>query len=582
MDIYGVLALLGGLAFFLYGMHNMSSGLTKLAGGKLESVLGKMTSNKYKSLALGAVATAAIQSSSALTVILVGLVNSSILSFQQSVGIIMGSNIGTTITAWILSLVGIENDNIFVKMLKPDNFSMVFAVIGIIMIMNCKRSKNKTIGETLLSFAVLMYGMRMMGDAVEPLADMPQFQEILVMFSNPILGVIVGAVFTAVIQSSSASVGILQAFALTGTVTYSTAIPIIMGQNIGTCVTAVISSVGANTSAKRVAAVHVTFNLIGTTIFLILYYIAMVTLKPAFLGDAISVMDIAIYHSVFNIATTIILLPFTSLLEKIACKVIKDEKAKDQVVMLDERIIRSPAIAIAECEARTSEMGELAQDTFGMSLDILKKFDTKKVSELLEKENGLDDYEDKLGSFLVKLSCAQLSGAQSRQVTKCLHSISDFERIGDHSRNLMETAQEMFEKNVVFSKDALGDIDIINTAVTDIVKMTVDAFKNNDLEICKHIEPLEEVVDELVSEAKSRHIARLQSSECTIEIGFLYSEYLTSMERVSDHCSNIAVCLLELASNSLDTHGYIEKIQNDPEFRNLVNVYRSKYKKYSK
>ncbi len=581
MDLFGVLALLGGLAFFLYGMQNMSSGLTKLAGGQLESVLGKMTSNTYNSLALGAVATAAIQSSSALTVILVGLVNSSILSFKQSIGIIMGSNIGTTITAWILSLVGLENDNLFVKMLKPVNFSMVFALVGILLIMNAKRSKNQTIGETLVSFAVLMYGMKMMGDAVEPLAEMPEFQNVLLLFSNPILGVIIGAVFTAVIQSSSASVGILQAFALTGAITYSTAIPIIMGQNIGTCVTAVISSIGANTSAKRVAAVHVTFNLIGTTVFLILYYIISVTLKPVILGEVMNVMDIAIYHSVFNIATTVMLLPFTGMLQKIACMVIKDDKPSEKSVMIDERLLLSPAIAVAECNARTVEMAHIAKENFALSMSIIKKYDAKKSSELTKKEHDLDGYEDALGTFLVKLSCLKLTGGQSREITKCLHSIGDFERIGDHSMNIMETAQSLFEKNLSFSKDALGDIDVVNRAVSEILDITIDAFEKNDLDRCKYVEPLEQVIDELVSEAKSRHIARLQNGGCTIELGFLFSEYLTSMERISDHCSNVAIGQIELAKSSLDMHSHNEKIQNEPEFRELIDSFRKKYKKFN-
>ncbi|MGE4353789.1 MAG: Na/Pi cotransporter family protein [Oscillospiraceae bacterium] len=577
MDIFSVITLFGGLSFFLYGMHIMSSSLTKLTGGNLERILKKMTSNTFNSLFLGAAVTATIQSSSALTVILVGLVNSGIFTLQQSIGVIMGSNIGTTVTAWILSLTGIEGDNIFIKFLKPDNFSLVFALIGIIMIMGSKKPKRRDLGEVLVAFAILMYGMKLMSSAVKPLAQIPEFTNALLLFSNPIFGVLVGALFTAIIQSSSASVGILQALALTGAVSYGTAIPIIMGQNIGTCVTAVISSVGVSRNAKRVAAVHVSFNIIGTIIFLTLFYILHYIFNFTFIDQPIGIAGIAFFHSIFNIATTILLLPFTKQLEQLACRIVPDRPGDDKVIMLDERLLRSPSFAVAECNNRVFDMADIAHKAILSSIDLFNKYDAKLADSILEGEDMLDKYEDALGTFLVKLSCEPLSATDSQEVSKCLHTIGDFERIGDHAKNIVEVSQEMHDKRITFSEDALSDLDVITDALREVIAITVTSFKGYDLELAKQVEPLEDVIDELIDEAKSRHIARLQHSACTIELGFIFTDYLTNIERISDHCSNVAVCLLEVSSSAFDTHSYIYNMKDQPRFKQLFSQYRDKY-----
>lgn len=577
MTIYNFITLIGGLAFFLYGMHVMSTSLTKLTGGKLERVLKTMTSSTLRSLALGAGVTAAIQSSSALTVMLVGLVNSGIFTLRQSIGIIMGSNIGTTITAWILSLTGIEGDSFFIKFMKPDNFSLVFAFVGMVMIMNSKKTKHNDIGEVLVAFAILMYGMKLMSSSVSTLADMPEFANALLLFSNPVLGVIAGALFTAVIQSSSASVGILQAFALTGVVSYGTAIPIIMGQNIGTCVTALISSMGVNTNAKRVAAVHISFNVIGTLICLTVFYSLHFLLNFAFINEAIGITDIAICHTVFNLCTTAILCPFTKQLETLACRLVPD-RGDDKAIMIDERLLTSPSFAVSECNDKVIDMANIAKTTVLSSIDLLNNYDLALAEEILAEEKLLDEYEDTLGTYLVKLSGKALSTDDSHCVSKCLHTIGDLERIGDHARNLVEVVQEMNDKRIIFSDGALEDIIVINHAVTEVLTMAVETVVTSNLELAKRVEPLEDVIDELIDEAKSRHIARLQQSDCTIELGFVFSDYLTNMERISDHCSNIAVCQLELASATFGTHNYIFNVKDQPEFKEAFAAYRKKYK----
>ena len=578
MNIFNLFTMCGGLAFFLYGMHIMTKGLTKIAGGKLERTLKKMTSNPLNSLALGAAITIAIQSSSALTVMLVGLVNSGVMQLGQTVGVIMGSNIGTTLTAWILSLSGIESSNFFMQLLKPKNFSPIVALIGVLMIMGGKKNRHKDIGSIMVGFSVLMTGMEFMSSSVSPLADMPQFTSILTAFQNPLLGVAVGTIFTGIIQSSAASVGILQALSLTGAVTYGAAIPIIMGQNIGTCVTAVISSVGVNRNAKRVGAVHISFNIIGTLVFLAVYLIAQATIQPAILTESIDAAGIAFCHSIFNVCTTFMLLPFTKQLEKLACRLVPDKGDDPKAaILLDERLLRTPGFAVAECGDKVIEMATHAESTVNEAIDLFNNFDPKLSDTVLAHEDLLDEYEDVIGTFLVKVSRDALSSQDSQQVSKCLHTIGDLERIGDHAKNIVEVAQEMHDKRIVFSPDAQRDLDVINAAVREVMEITVRAYANSDLEIAKQVEPVEDVIDELVDEAKSRHIARLQRSECTIELGFVFNDYLTNVERIGDHCSNIAVCLLEIAEDAMDAHSYISNMKEQPRFKELFSFYRDKY-----
>ncbi len=579
MSILNLFTMCGGLAFFLYGMNVMSSGLERLSGGKLEGVLRSATSNPFKSLLLGAGITIAIQSSSAMTVMLVGLVNSGIMQLSQTVGVIMGSNIGTTLTAWILASAGIESDNIFISLLKPDSFSPVLALIGIGFIMMAKSDKKKNLGNIFVGFAVLMFGMELMKDSVSPLADSPEFAEILTAFKNPIIGVIVGAVFTGVIQSSAASVGILQSLAANGIITYSMAIPIIMGQNIGTCVTALISSIGVNRNAKRVSVVHVAFNTIGTIVCLILFYGADAIFKFAFTDQTINPVMIAVFHSLFNVFTTIIILPFSKLLVRFAEKVIPEKEKKEEYAFLDERLLNTPSFAITECMNLTIKMAKTAKNTICDVLDILWKFDQKKSDEINENEDSLDIFEDKLGSLLVKISTKDISTIDSNKVSMMLHTIGDFERIGDHALNLVRTAKEIDKKNVEFSKEAQKQMDVAVAALREILDITFTAFVENDIEKAKNVEPLEQVIDGIAAKIKTDHISRLQKGDCTIEYGFILSDILNNIERVSDHCSNIAVAMIEVSQNSFDTHQYLNavKIMDNEDFKEKFLQYSDKY-----
>ena len=580
MTIFDVFLLLGGLAFFLYGMNVLSGGLEKLSGGKLERTLRKMTDNPFKSLVLGAGITIAIQSSSAMTVMLVGLVNSGIMQLSQTVGVIMGSNIGTTLTAWILSLAGIESDNVFIKMLKPESFSPLVAFIGIALVMMAKKQKKKDIGEIMVGFAVLMYGMVLMGDAMEPLQSSPEFVSILTAFNNPIIGVLVGAVFTGVIQSSAASVGILQTLAMGGNITYGMAIPIIMGQNIGTCVTAIISSFGVNKNAKRVSVVHIAFNIIGTLICLILFFGLNAIFNFAFVDSAINPMQIALCHSIFNVFVTIILLPASKLLVKIAEKVIPDKASEEETfTLIDERLLNTPSFAISECINTTIEMAKIAKDSIRNALSLLEKHDEKVIEKILADEDKLDFYEDKLGSFLVKLSSKELSDSDSRKISRLLHTIGDLERLGDHAVNLVKTAKEIDEKQIEFSAEASRQLSIATNAIYEIVDITIEAFCNNNIELAANIEPLEQVVDGLMFAIRSGHINRLQSGECTIELGFVLSDIINNYERISDHCSNIGVTLIEVAQNSYDTHEYLNSVKSNEnrEFKDKFDAYAAKY-----
>ena len=585
-NIINIIMLIGGLAFFLYGMNVMSSGLEKMAGGKLESALSKMTDNLFKSMGLGAIITIAIQSSSALTVMLVGLVNSGIMHFGKTIGVIMGSNIGTTLTAWITSLAGIESDNIAMQLLKPANFSLVFAFVGILLIMLSKTQKKKDTGSILVGFAVLMAGMGLMGDAMEPLSEMPKFQEILVAFNNPILGVLVGAAFTGIIQSSAASVAILQSFAMTGAISYGMAIPIIMGQNIGTCVTALISSIGVSKNAKKVAVVHISFNIIGTVVCLCLFYGAHAICDFAFVDTPINTAGIALVHTIFNIATSLMLCPFCKQLEKLANSLIKDDKKSEQenpLTVLDERLLAMPAFAISKCTAITAEMAQLANDNINRAISLMKNYDKKVVDKIVETEELIDSYEDKLGQYLIKLSNVNLTEDENWQVTKLLHTIGDFERIGDHAINLLDTAQELHDKKISFSDETTKEIDVITQALSDILYLTTEAFSDGDINRAKRVEPLEEVIDELVLQARAKHTKRIQQGNSPMVLGFILTDLLTNYERVSDHCSNVAVVLIEIDSKQLGTHQYLDRLKsaNNVEFADAYNEYLNRYQIHS-
>ena len=579
MDIFSVFTLCGGLAFFLYGMSVMSSGLEKAAGGRLEQMLKKMTANPFKSLLLGAGITIAIQSSSAMTVMLVGLVNSGIMELSQTVGVIMGSNIGTTLTAWILSLAGIESDAVWLRMLKPESFSPIVAFIGILLIMISKDDRRRSAGSIMVGFAVLMYGMELMSDSVSPLADMPQFSAILTAFTNPILGVVVGAVFTGVIQSSAASVAILQALSLTGGITYGMALPIIMGQNIGTCVTALLSSIGVNRNARRVAVVHISFNLIGTVVFLVLFFGSDLFFHFPFMDMSIDPVGIAMVHSIFNIATTIMLLPFSKQLVRIANIVIPDVAGEQKFTFVDSRLLATPSVAIAECNNKTVEMANIAKDTIVKALSLLDHYDEKTAEEVKVNEDQLDLYEDKLGTTLVQLSSKALSDTDSRKVSKQLHTIGDFERIGDHAVNLWKAGEEIYVKGIHFSTQAVEELRTLTAALKEILDITTRAFSQDNLSLAKQVEPLEQVIDCLIADIKSNHIARLQSGHCTIEMGFVLSDILTNCERVSDHCSNIAVALIETEQNAYQAHEYLNGVKNagNADFQQAFDHYRACY-----
>ena len=585
-NIINVIMLIGGLAFFLYGMNVMSSGLEKMAGGKLESALSKMTDNLFKSMGLGAIITVAIQSSSALTVMLVGLVNSGIMHFGKTIGVIMGSNIGTTLTTWITALAGIDDDEIWMQLLKPANFSLVFAFVGIVMIMMSKKQKRRDTGAILVGFAVLMAGMGLMGDAMEPLSEMPEFQKILVAFNNPILGVLVGAGFTGIIQSSAASVAILQAFAKAGGLTYGMAIPIIMGQNIGTCVTALISSIGVSKNAKKVAVVHISFNIIGTVVCLCLFYGANAIFKFAFVDSDINTWGIAGVHTIFNIVTSLMLCPFCKQLEKLANSLIKDDKKSEQedpLTVLDERLLAMPAFAISKCTAITAEMAQLANDNINRAISLMKNYDKKVVDKIVETEELIDSYEDKLGQYLIKLSNVNLTEDENWQVTKLLHTIGDFERIGDHAINLLDTAQELHDKKISFSDETTKEIDVITQALSDILYLTTEAFSDGDINRAKRVEPLEEVIDELVLQARAKHTKRIQQGNSPMVLGFILTDLLTNYERVSDHCSNVAVVLIEIDSKQLGTHQYLDRLKsaNNVEFADAYNEYLNRYQIHS-
>ena len=584
MDFFDVLALIGGLAMFLFGMNQMSDGLAKLSGGKMEKILERLTSNKIKGVVLGAGVTAVIQSSSATTVMVVGFVNSGIMKLSQAVGIIFGANIGTTITAWILSLTGLESSNFWVQMLKPTSFSPILAILGIVLITFSKKDKYKDVGTILVSFAVLMFGMDMMSDAVAGLKSSESFTSIFTMFAdNPLLGLLAGALLTAVIQSSSASVGILQALSSTGAITFGGAVPIILGQNIGTCVTALISSAGATKNAKRAAFVHLYFNIIGTALFMALFYILNAVIDFSFMDGQATQFNIAVMHTTFNVFATAVLLPFSKLLEKLAYLTIRDKK--DEVVeepmikLLDMRFLERPSFAVEQCVNATAEMAEIVRKSIFIAMDLMEKYDEEKANKVVELESLVDKYEDELGTYMVNLSSKNLSEEDSRVISELLQVIGDFERMSDHSLNIMEAAKEMHEKDMSFSEKANIELQIFNEAVKRIIDEATDAFVNNDTSLALVVEPLEEVIDGLNAELKARHVRRLREGKCTIELGFVLSDLTTNYERIADHCSNIAISVLQVKQKNLESHEYIDRIKaEDPAFKqqysDLSRVYR--------
>ena len=561
MNIFSVITLIGGLAFFLFGMNVMSGSLEKMAGGKLERMLKRMPSSPFKSLLLGAGITIAIQSSSATTVMMVGLVNSGIMDFAQTLHIIFGANIGTTLTSWILSLSGIESDAVWMQMLKPENFAPLFAMVGIVMTMVCKSDKKRSIGTVLVGFAVLIFGMNLMGEAVSPLADSPAFAQLMTKFNQPLIGLAVGTVVTGIIQSSAASVGMLQALSLTGSISYAMAIPIIMGQNIGTCVTAMISSVGANKNAKRAAVVHLLFNIVGTAVWLAVFYGINAVVQFSFVSHSIDQLGIAVVHTAFNILCTALLFPFSGLLEKMACRLVPDTKAPEKIQILDERFLATPSVAIDRCQEVAETMARISMDALKTSCQLIEHYDPKSAQAVRETEQEADQYEDMLGTYLVKLGRADLNAADSRETAKLLHIIGDFERISDHAVNLVESAEEIRNKGLSFSVHAKQELAVLTAAVGEVMDLALDAFLQNDPALAAKVEPLEQVVDTLKEQLRNRHILRLQKGECTIELGFVWSDLLTSLERVADHCSNIAVAMIELESDSFDTHEYLNSVK---------------------
>ena len=578
MTIFNALNLIGGLCLFLFGMNLMGQALERRAGSGLRSLLEKMTQNRLMGLLAGLGVTAVIQSSSATTVMVVGFVNSGLMTLRQSIGVIMGANIGTTVTAWILSLSGIEGSSLLVQMFKPSTFTPILALVGIILYMFCKADKKKDTGMILLGFATLMFGMEAMSSAVSSLRNVPQFREIFLMFSNPILGVLVGAVLTGIIQSSSASVGILQALASTGQVTYGAAIPIIIGQNIGTCVTALLSSIGTNKNARRAALVHLNFNVIGATVGIVLFYVVRAVAAPALLGQAASEWGIAVAHSIFNILCTAVLLPMGGLLEKLVLRLVPEGKQPQREAELDERLLATPALALERCRTLIADMASYSMESLRESLNAITAYNQKTAEHIREDEAKTDHYEDIIGSYLVKLSARKIGESDSALAAEYLRIIGDFERIADHSVNILESAEEMQQKGIAFSAAALQEYATMAGAVREVTALAYDSFVSGDVQAARQVEPLEQVIDDLKEEMRTRHIRRMQQGSCGIEAGFIWSDLLTNLERVSDHCSNIACCMIEGADHNLHRHEVLQSIRGSGEiFDREYSSYRQKY-----
>ncbi len=585
MDFFSLLTLIGGLALFLYGMNVMGDSLKKLSGGKLEYFLQKLTSNRIKGFLLGLCVTAVIQSSSATTVMLVGFVNSGIMKLSQTISIIMGANIGTTVTAWLLSLSGINGESFFIRLFKPSSFTPVLAVIGIIMTMVAKTDKKRDIGTILIGFAVLMFGMETMSGAMDGLKDDPKFTQILVMFSNPVMGILSGLILTAIIQSSSASVGILQALSTTGTITYATAIPIILGQNIGTTITPILSAINGNKDAKRVAYSCLFIKIIGVVIVSVVFYFLNSILSFSFMSEYVNVLNIAVVHTLFNIISTVILMPFCNQLEKLAVTLIKgngedDDTENDPFSTLDDRFLSMPAFAVDKCRELTYDMICISQSAIRMSTDLLYNYDKNINDKITKYESKVDKYEDKISAYLIELASKKLNMSDSHEVTTLLHIIGDVERISDHAVNISESAYEIYSKKIHFSEDAKNEIITLTNAVREILEITTNVLKDNNIELAKKVEPLEQIIDKLKLKIKNNHIKRLQNGECTVELGFILSDILTNYERVADHCSNIAVYILGTANNLFESHDYLNHIKNDGEneFFEQYDFYKNKYK----
>lgn len=589
MDIFGVLSLIGGLAIFLYGMDLLGEGLTGASGGKLEKILEKLTSNPLKAVLLGAGVTAVIQSSSATTVMVVGFVNSGIMKLSQAVGVIMGANIGTTITSWILSLTGIESSNIFISLLKPTSFSPVLAAVGIVFLMFLKKESLKNPGKIMIGFALLMYGIDAMSSSVAPLAEVPQFASILTAFSNPVLGMLAGMLFTAIIQSSSASVGILQALCSTGILSYATALPIIMGQNIGTCVTALLSSIGATKNGKRAAIIHLYFNVIGTVTFMIVFYALNAVIHFSFLNLTAQEFGIAVIHTAFNIITTAYLLPLRKVLEKLAYATIKldddekrimDNRSGNEFALLDDRFLEAPSLAVEHCKQVINKMADISRESLFISMSLIGGYDEEQALRVGELETRADKYEDALGTYIMKISTKNLKKEDSEMLNVMLHCIGDFERISDYACNLCDSARELQQKNMQFSPKAETELDILSSAVREAVDISFDAFKSNNKNEADKVEPLEELIDTLAVELKARHIRRLREGKCTIELGFAHSDILNNLERVADHCSNIAVDVIQSDQLEFDAHEYLDRIKNkdNQQFARDYKTYKEKYR----
>ena len=579
MDIFDCLTMVGGLCLFLFGMNIMGEALERRAGASLRALLGKLTTNRMLGFLTGLAVTAVIQSSSATTVMVVGFVNSGLLTLGQAINVIMGANVGTTVTAWILSLGGIESSNVLVQLLKPSSFTPILALWGIVYYMFLKDSRKKDTGMIFLGFATLMFGMETMSDAVSGLKDVPAFQQLFLLFTNPILGVLAGAVLTAIIQSSSASVGILQALSTTGSVSYAAAIPIIMGQNIGTCITAMLSSVGTTKNAKRAAVVHLMFNILGTMICLILFTAVQTLLAPAILGEQATYLGIAICHTMFNVICTAILLPSGDLLEKLVCRLVPDNEKPEAVAELDERLLTTPSIALERCQSLTFEMADVAAQAIHDGVALVREFNPALAKQIREEENRTDHYEDILGTYLVKLSALKISDADSSEATMLLKSLNDFERIGDHALNLVESAEELQKKHLDFSDTAKHELAVLTRAVDEIVALSFSAFRENNLEKAYQVEPLEQVIDDLKEKLRVHHILRMQQGSCSIESGFVWSDLLTALERVGDHCSNIAGCVVDMAHHDMNTHESLRSARTENE--NFGEQYKAFAAKYS-
>ena len=578
MDIFNVLTMIGGLSLFLFGMNLMGQALERRAGDKLRSLLDRMTSGVFAGFLTGLCITAIIQSSSATTVMVVGFVNSGLMTLRQAINVIMGANVGTTVTAWLLSLSGIDSGNLWVQLLKPSSFTPVLALIGIINYMFCRSSKKKDTGMILLGFATLMFGMETMSGAVAGLKDVPAFTNLFIAFKNPVLGVLAGAILTAVIQSSSASVGILQALAVTGSVSYAAAIPIIMGQNIGTTVTAMISSIGTNKNAKRAAVVHLLFNVIGVVVLLTLFCILRAALAPALLNESATMYGIAVAHSAFNLLCTAILLPAGSLLEKLACRIVPDDARVEVVTELDERLLPTPSLALRQSRAVACEMAECSVRALNNALTALTANTPELAQSIRDDEERCDHYEDILGTYLVKLSAQKLGRAESEESTELLKTIGDFERISDHAVNILSSAEEMTRKNLTFSANAKNELITITSAIREILSLALKAFERRDNDIASQVEPLEQVIDTLKEQMRTRHILRMQQGQCSIEAGFVLSDLLTDLERTSDHCSNIAGCIIDASHHNLNLHETLREAKAaDSGFQSTFHSYAEKY-----